>query len=275
MFNLTLRQFHGLPRSDRRAAAQAHRRPRRTDTVTLFARWRESPPTKVNDVAVYDERADAWWSDDDPYFTPLRAMVPPRLSFFQLHGIALAGTRVLDVGAGGGFLSVEMAARGALVTALDLAPRALAAARGEARRRALDLHAVAASGEQLPCKDASFELVVCTDVLPHVLDKQPLFDELVRVLAPGGKLFVATMNRTMLARLVLITLGEDILGLIARGTHVVAQFITPDELAQQMRARGLQLAMVEGVGPAGIDRKGFTFGKVPTRAVMYQALFTK
>jgi 2-polyprenyl-6-hydroxyphenyl methylase / 3-demethylubiquinone-9 3-methyltransferase len=242
--------------------------------VTFLARWREPPPARLNDVAVYD-RADAWWSDDDSYFAQLRAMVRPRLSFFARHALPLAGARVLDVGAGGGLLSVELAARGARVVALDLAPNALRAARAEAGRRQLALAVVVAGGERIPLPDASFDMVVCADVLPHVPDKPPLLDELARLVAPSGKLFVATMNRTALARFVLITLGEDVLGLIARGTHLAEKFITPAELASEMAARGLTLVVVEGVGPTGFDRKGLTFGKIPTQAVMYQALFSK
>lgn len=243
--------------------------------MTLLARWREPPPAKVNDVAIYDERADAWWSEHDPLFRPLRAMVPPRLAMLRRHGVRLQGTRVLDVGAGGGFLALAMAASGARVTALDLAPRALAAARVQAGRRALPLDAVAASAEHVPLRDASFELVVCTDVLPHIVDKALILDELARLVQPGGRLLVATMNRTALSRFILITLGEDVLGVVSRGTHVAETFITPDELLAEMTGRGLTLAAIEGVGPAGLDRHGFTFGNIPTRAVMYQALFTK
>lgn len=243
--------------------------------MTFLAKWRAPPPAKINDVAMYDERADAWWNEDDPMFTPLRAMALPRLSFFERHGVALEGKRVLDVGAGGGFLSVELAQRGAHVVALDLAPRALSAASGEAVRRLLALSAVAASAEAMPLRDATFDLVVCTDVLPHIVDKQRVFDELARVVKPGGHVFVATMNRTSLAKFILITLGEDILGLVTRGTHDAATFITPAELAREMHARGLTQTHVEGVGPAGFNGKGFVFGKVPTLAVMYQSLFVR
>lgn len=243
--------------------------------MTFLAKWREPPPAKINDVAIYDERADAWWDDGDPTFTPLRAMVPPRLSFLQRHGVTLEGRRVLDVGAGGGFLTVELAQRGALVTALDLAPRALKAAHAEAARRALPMSALAASAEQVPLKDAAFDLVVCTDVLPHIVDKAPVLDELARLVRPGGQLFVATMNRTRLARFILITLAEDILGIVTRGTHEAATFITPEELARELGARGLTQIDVEGVGPAGFNKKGLVFGRVPTQAVMYQSLFQK
>lgn len=240
--------------------------------MTLLARWREPPPATINSVAVYHERADAWWSEVDRSFAPLRAMAAARLIFLARHGVPLQGSRVLDVGAGGGFLSIEMAQRGALVLALDLAPRALAAARAEAERRGLSLSTIAASAERVPLWDARFPLVVCTDVLPHIVEQQLIFDELARLVAPGGKLLVATMNSTALARFVLITLGEDILGVLPRGTHDPRTFVSPEELARQMRARGLTHVVTEGTS---WRRFGVTFGRSALRAIMYQALFTK
>jgi ubiquinone/menaquinone biosynthesis C-methylase UbiE len=44
--------------------------------------------------------------------------------------------------------------------------------------------------EQMPFKDASFDTVVTTDVLEHVLHLDDALRELLRVLKPGGKLIV-------------------------------------------------------------------------------------
>lgn len=243
--------------------------------MTFLARWRTPPPARINDVAIYDERASAWWDDADPVFLPLRAMARPRLSFLERQGIAFDRKRVADVGAGGGFVSLELAARGAQVVAIDLAPRALDAAVLEATKRKLSLSPIAASAEALPLASGSFELIVCTDVLVHVPHPQRAFDELARLCAPGGQVYVATMNRTWLAKFVLLTLGEDILGIVARGTHDPKTFIRPSELESELGRRGLRMIACEGVGPVGVGRRGLTFGRSPTKAVMYHALFTR
>ena len=46
--------------------------------------------------------------------------------------------------------------------------------------------------EALPCKDASFDVVVCTQVLEHVDDPALVLSEIERVLAPGGVAFIST-----------------------------------------------------------------------------------
>jgi 2-polyprenyl-6-hydroxyphenyl methylase / 3-demethylubiquinone-9 3-methyltransferase len=247
--------------------------------MTWLARWRRPPPARRNDVAVYEERADAWWSDDDPIFLPLRAMARPRLRFLEraleARGQTLAGKRVADVGAGGGIVSLELAARGARVVALDLSPASLRAAVLESRRRAIAIAAVAGNAEKLPLGDGCVDLVVCADVLVQVPDRSAALDELARLCAPGGFVYIATMNRTALARFVLITLGEDVLGIIERGTHDPGTFVRPGELAEELARRGLSEIAREGVGPVGIDRRGLIFGRVPTTAVMYHALFER
>ncbi|HTU13946.1 MAG TPA: class I SAM-dependent methyltransferase [Solirubrobacterales bacterium] len=46
--------------------------------------------------------------------------------------------------------------------------------------------------EELPCEDASFDVIVCTQVLEHVDDPVKVLAEINRVLAPGGVVFLST-----------------------------------------------------------------------------------
>jgi SAM-dependent methyltransferase len=48
---------------------------------------------------------------------------------------------------------------------------------------------LAAEGESLPFPDASFDVVLCDNVVDHARDPARIVAELVRVLAPGGVLF--------------------------------------------------------------------------------------
>jgi SAM-dependent methyltransferase len=65
------------------------------------------------------------------------------------------------------------------------------------RRVAVDLHPaggvqVRADAHALPFRDGSFEVVLCTEVLEHLLEPQRAIDEMFRVLEPGGRLLLTT-----------------------------------------------------------------------------------
>jgi SAM-dependent methyltransferase len=48
---------------------------------------------------------------------------------------------------------------------------------------------IAAGGEQLPFDDASFEIVLCDNVVDHAHSPRRILEEIARVLAPGGLLY--------------------------------------------------------------------------------------
>lgn len=98
----------------------------------------------------------------------------------------LEGRRVLDLGAGAGEASLYFASRGARVTSLDISVGQLGLIGGAARRRGVAVERVAVPAESLPFQDGAFDLVYGYGVLHHVDYRQAL-PEVLRVLAPGGR----------------------------------------------------------------------------------------
>jgi ubiquinone/menaquinone biosynthesis C-methylase UbiE len=93
------------------------------------------------------------------------------------------GTTVLDVGTGPGFVAAASAARGAIVTGIDVADTMVEIARervpsGEFRR---------ASAEALPQSDGTFDAVVGNFVLLHLGHPERGVTEARRVLRGGGR----------------------------------------------------------------------------------------
>lgn len=231
--------------------------------------------TARNDLRIYDDVADRWWSDDIRWVRTLKNLVPGRLRWFDRH-VDWAGKRVLDLGCAGGFMAEAMARKGALVTGVDPAEKAIAVARAHAQRAGLPIAYSVGVGEELPYADAVFDVVVCVDVLEHVRDLDQVIREIHRVLRPGGIFCFDTINRNLLARLATITVAEDILRLLPKGTHDPAIFIKPGELRASMLLAGLQPGPVTGLGPRGITRRGdLTFGALPLRAVLYMGVASK
>ncbi len=223
-----------------------------------------------SDFALYDAAAADWWSGKRRWVRTLHNLVPARLAAFDPVIGKWRGRRVLDLGCAGGFMAEAMAARGASVTGIDPASRAVAAARTRSRGTGSGIDYLVAMGEHLPFPRASFDTVVCVDVLEHVRDLDAVIAEIGRVLQPGGLFLFDTINRTPLAALAVVTLAERVLRLMPAGTHQPQAFIRPAELATLLNRRGFTVGEMVGLGPRGLDRNlDFTFGRVPSRAILY------
>jgi ubiquinone/menaquinone biosynthesis C-methylase UbiE len=109
------------------------------------------------------------------------------------------GAKVLDVGAGGGQLALELAERRprAAVTGLDLSPDQVSRASQRARDRGLGARATFVQGSalDLPFESGRFDLVTSVASIKHWPDQAQGLAECVRVLAPGGRLMVFEADR--------------------------------------------------------------------------------
>jgi demethylmenaquinone methyltransferase / 2-methoxy-6-polyprenyl-1,4-benzoquinol methylase len=95
------------------------------------------------------------------------------------------GDRILDLGCGTGDLTLQLARAGARPVGLDLSHRMLVeAGRKVAPARAL----VQGSAFSLPFADGSFAGAVSGFVLRNLNDLPRAFDELARVIRPGGRI---------------------------------------------------------------------------------------
>jgi 2-polyprenyl-6-hydroxyphenyl methylase / 3-demethylubiquinone-9 3-methyltransferase len=194
--------------------------------------------------------AQRWWDPEGPQ-KPLHALNPVRLRYVA-DRVELAGARVLDVGCGGGLLSEALAAAGARVTAIDLAPELVKVARlhalesGVPAGGAIDyrLQSAESLADEQP---GAFDAVTCMEMLEHVPDPGAILFACARLLRPGGRLVLSTLNRTPAAFALAIVGAEYVARLLPRGTHRYRDFIRPSELAGWLRAAGLELEDVRGL----------------------------
>lgn len=155
------------------------------------------------------------------------------------------GDHVLDVGSGFGRHVYECARRGARVVALDYAADEVVATRDT-------LAAMVGTDEitpdrltgvlrgdatRLPFPDATFDVVITSEVLEHIQDDVTAIAEMVRVLRPGGR-FAATVPAWG-PELVNWKLSDEYHAPKSAGGHV--RIYTKTELRAKLRSAGLDV----------------------------------
>jgi ubiquinone/menaquinone biosynthesis C-methylase UbiE len=196
-----------------------------------------------------------------PHMALLRRLMAHR-------AVALINTgAAADLGCGPGYLAIEMARRatGLHVTGVDLSDAMLSQAIANARLAGV-AHQTdfrTADVAALPFPDASLDLVVSTLSLHHWEDPRPVFDEIARVLRPGGGFLIFDLRRDLgpapwllfwfvthvVVPAALSRIGEPL------GSRNAAY--TPDEVAgllQASRLTGWRVAR----GPLWLSIEGYT-----------------
>ena len=122
-----------------------------------------------------------------------------RFEAIQTRVLALAGptTRplnVLDIGCGAGAQCALWAASGHHVFGIDINAPLIEVARKRAQESGIAARFDVGSATDLPFETASMDVCLIPELLEHVPEWQPCLAEAVRVLRPGGILFLSTTN---------------------------------------------------------------------------------
>jgi len=101
--------------------------------------------------------------------------------------------KLLDVGAGHGYIAIEMAKLGLDVVACDLSPKAIEhLERNKKIFKLKNLKIVHCNAQSLPFANESFDHVVAIAILEHIPEEEKAIKEWKRVLKKGGKMYVVT-----------------------------------------------------------------------------------
>jgi ubiquinone/menaquinone biosynthesis C-methylase UbiE len=148
----------------------------------------------------------------------------------------LSRRRVLDVGCGTGRPAAALAERyGASVVGIDPSEKMLEVAR---RSAPADVELIRAPAEALPFRDGSFGRAMMQLVV-HLIDRPRAFLETRRVLEPGGRLVICTLDPSSIEQIWLSKLFPSYASIDR------SRFPLPEKLARELEAAGF-----EGVGRA-------------------------
>jgi SAM-dependent methyltransferase len=144
------------------------------------------------------------WAEDLGY--PAELANVPESAVESFAGVAnpwrmgrlAPGERVLDLGSGAGtdsLVAAQMVGAAGRVTGIDMTAAMLVKARSAATTMGVtNVEFVEAEAERLPFSDASFDVVISNGVIDLIPDKDAVFTELYRVLAPGGRMQIADVT---------------------------------------------------------------------------------
>lgn len=192
------------------------------------------------EIARFDALASRWW-DPAGDFRPLHEINPLRLDYIRQR-TTLAGSKVLDIGCGGGILTEAIFNLGASVTGIDMAEGPLTVARLHQAESGTNVEYLQTTAEDLASKRAGeFDVVTCLEMLEHVPSPSAVISAVTRLVRPGGDVFFSTINRNPKSFLLAIIGAEYVLRLLPAGTHEYRKFIRPSELESWSRHSGLQL----------------------------------
>jgi len=144
------------------------------------------------------------WAEDLGY--PPELANVPEMAAESFAGVAnpcslgrlQPGERVLDIGSGAGtdsLVAAQMVGPEGSVTGIDMTPEMLAkASTAAAQMDATNVEFIESEAEKLPFPDGSFDVVISNGVIDLIPDKDAVFSELHRVLAPGGRMQIADVT---------------------------------------------------------------------------------
>jgi len=207
------------------------------------------------EIERFNRLSATWWDSLGP-MRPLHVVNALRLNYVveqiashlgRDSASALSGLRILDVGCGGGLMSEALARLGAQVVGVDASPGNVAAARLHARSQSVTVDYRLGEPAEVLAPEERFDVVLALEVVEHVSDVPAFLATAAALLAPGGMLFVSTIDRTFKSFVVAIIGAEYLLRVLPRGTHQWSMFVRPKELSSALDPSHLQIRDLRGM----------------------------
>lgn len=176
--------------------------------------------TSSNVQQAYNEWAEIYDTDENP----TRDL---NYKAIRCESFALTGKRILELGCGTGLNTEYLAQHAGHVIGVDLSEQMLAKARQRMEAKNVEF-LTADITKSWSFKDTSFDFVVANLVLEHIQDLRPIFNEVLRVLRPGGQCYLAELHpykqlRQSQAKYVSRETGEEVL--VDAFTHMISEYV--------------------------------------------------
>ena len=201
----------------------------------------------IKEVKKFSDIAFDWWNPDGK-FKPLHEMNLARLEYIKSmilnHFGKLDNCAILDVGCGGGLVSIPLASLGAKVLGIDAGAANIEAAIAESKKQKVK---VDFQNELVENITEKFDIVISLEVIEHVQNPEMFIGSLLEPLKKDGILILSTINRNFKSYILGIIAAEYILKLVDIGTHQYQKFIKPSEIYSQLKKQNFAIYDMKGI----------------------------
>lgn len=205
---------------------------------------------KINNE-FYKQLGEKWYSSEGEAVALLRiekrTVNPWAIGQIEKQFPNRKDLKVLDIGCGGGFLTLDLADKGWKATGVDVSESILEVGRSRDQQRRVNW--VNGTAENLPVPDRYFDVVCMMDVLEHIHQPRQALKEVSRVLKQDGIFVFHTFNRTWRSWLFAAKGLDWFIKDSVKHVHDWDMFIKPRELKAWMHDVGLETQCMEGIHP--------------------------
>ena len=211
---------------------------------------------KTSEFNHFETLADEWW-DPDGKFKILHSLTPIRIKYIKnklfekkqlikFSKKSLSNFNILDLGCGGGLVCEPLARLGANITGIDFVKQNIIAAKKHAKKSNTNIEYLHQDINNLKLKK-KYDAVLILEVLEHIEDWKKIIINVKKLLKPGGKMIISTINRNFFSKLFAIFIAENILNWVPKKTHTYSKLIKPEELRPFLNKNKIKVTDVTGL----------------------------
>ena len=207
------------------------------------------------EINKFNKLAAEWWNPEGS-FKPLHKFNPIRIKYIKDNiiqhfnikskNMPLKNINILDIGCGGGLISVPMKKLGANVVGIDASLKNINIAKTHSKKNNLKIKYICSSPEKLKI-NKKFDVLLMLEIVEHVDDINLFVKKISKFLKKNGLMFIATLNRTLKSYIFAIVGAEYILNWLPIGTHDWEKFVRPEDLISIAKNYKLNLKDLSGL----------------------------
>ena len=209
-----------------------------------------------DEIIQFSKLADDWWNEEGS-MSFLHSMSKIRTRYIKesvIHNLKISkkkhlleGVEILDIGCGGGIASEPLARMGGKLTSIDESKELIHIAKVHAKAMHLDIKYKHSNIEEILKTKKKYDVVVALELLEHVKNVSYFCKMLSKLIKPNGLIIISTINRSILSKMIVIKIAEDVLKKIPVGTHNYKKFIRPMEIKNYFNGEGLNMHSLKGM----------------------------